>query len=57
MLTPDWTNDAVFKNFIDDHRLKSTESTVYLNNRVEDGPFHTDPLVISRGRSIYCSFI
>jgi hypothetical protein len=26
---------------------------VYLNNQVEDGPFHTDPLVVSRGRCIW----
>lgn len=33
MPIPDCTRDAAFEIFINDHRLKSTESTVYLNNK------------------------
>ena len=35
----DCRRGAVFENAINDHRLKSTESTVYLNNQVENGLF------------------
>jgi len=35
----DCSRGAVFENAINDHRLKSTESTVYLNNQVVNGLF------------------
>jgi hypothetical protein len=47
----DCRRGAVFENTINDHRLKSTGSTVYLNNQVENGPFHTDQRGVCGRRS------
>jgi len=41
----DCTSGVVFENLINDKRLKSTESPVYINNQEENGHFQTDQLV------------
>jgi hypothetical protein len=50
MPLPELRSSAAYENFINDHRFKSTETTVYLNNKVEDNSFHTDQLIV-RNRS------
>jgi hypothetical protein len=40
MPIPDCRSSAAFESFINNNRLKSTESKVYLNKQVEEGSFH-----------------
>jgi len=42
MPLPERKSGMAFENFINNNRFKSTESTVYLNNMVNDSSFHTD---------------